>query len=65
MLSNEERLLQHPLVQALLNKKLSKFFWLVYFINFSSLFGLFIILMLFILYVPNPRSAKCKKHSIL
>ena len=65
MLSNEERLLQNPLVQALLNKKLSKFFWLVYFSNFLTFFALFIALILFILYVPNPRSAKCKKHSVL
>ena len=60
MLSKDTRLLKHPVVQMLLDKKLKRFGWLIYYVNLLMYLLLVSLLMAFILLLPNPNSMKCK-----
>ncbi len=60
MLSNNPRLLKHPVVQALLKKKLKKFGWLLYYSNLLLYILLVSLLTAFILILPNPQDPKCQ-----
>ena len=59
VLSNDARLLKHPLVHTLLEWKLNKFGWLYYYINLMAYLILVVFLTTFILVIPNPQSYKC------
>ncbi len=60
MLSNDSRLLKHPVVQALLEKKLTRFGWLLYYSNLLVYLLLISFLTAFILILPNPQDPKCQ-----
>lgn len=63
MLSNDTRLLKHPVVQALLETKLRRFGWLLYYSNLLAYLVLVSLLTAFILLLPNPRDAECQFYT--
>jgi len=60
MLSKDTRLLRHPVVLMLLDKKLKQFGWLLYYLNLLMYLLLVSLLMAFIILLPNPNSIKCE-----
>ncbi len=60
MLSNDPHLLKHPVVLALLEKKLKRFGWLLYYSNLLIYILLVSLLTAFILILPNPQDPKCQ-----
>lgn len=60
MQSKDTRLLKHPVVQMLLEQKLKKFGWFLYYINLLKYLLLVSLLMTLILLLPNPNSVECE-----